>query len=135
LGSSSSGELFEVSPCILAANGSHSQSSSLTMYEGIGLGLLGLKDARAFLPFGGGEDTIFGGSSDHARSTWNFNAPRKRFNTVRKKRARIVPKYPAAVVVVHSIKKSVMRVFVEKIVDILMPAIASDGVDDWLEFI
>jgi hypothetical protein len=105
------------------------------MYEGIGLGLLGLKDARAFLPFGGGENTIFGGSSDHARSTWNFNAPTKRFNTVRKKRARIVPKYLAAVVVVHSVKKSVMRVFVEKIVDILMPAIASDGVDDWLEFI
>lgn len=103
------------------------------MYGGIGLNFA-LKDVRALLPFGGGGNALFfRGSSDHARSTWNFNAPTKRFNTVRRKRQTIVPIYAARVVVVHSMKKRVTRVFVEKVVDMLIPVIPSEGVDELLE--
>jgi hypothetical protein len=78
------------------------------------------------LPGASEEKPVSWAWASQARSVWNLSALRKRLRRVRKNKHAIVARYPAMVVVVHSVKKRVTRVFVEKMVDMLMP-IPDDG--------
>lgn len=115
----------KLSPCVGEVNGSHSKSSSRAMEVGTGLNLA-LKNRRPLRPVGRrGNIFLFRACSSQARSVWNFTAPRTRFKAVRRKRQTIVAIYEATVIVVHSVKKKMTWVLVEKMVDMLIPPFPS----------